>query len=82
MDGVGFLWNFICRLFMLRSFNLYTDFGYVKYQPMDAYKRGDVVYTKFVSGNPRNNLMTDSSYFIVEQKQPDGNWKTIANDGN
>lgn len=85
-DGHGFgwgwfLWNFVCRLFMLHSFNLYIDFGYVRYQPMDAYKRGDVVYTKFVSGNPRNNLMTDSSYFIVEQKQPDGNWKTIANDG-
>ena len=53
----------------------------MKYQPLDAYKKGDVVYTKFVSGNPRNNLMTDSSYFTVEQKQPDGDWKVIANDG-
>ncbi|CAO1418967.1 unnamed protein product [Diamesa serratosioi] len=58
------------------------DFGYVEYQPLDNYKKGDVVYTRFVAGNPRNNLMSDSTYFTVEQKQPDGNWKVIANDAN
>jgi neutral ceramidase len=60
-----------------------SGFGYVLRQPLKSYQRGSSVYTKFVSGNPRNNLMTDSSYFFVERQISDGDeWKTVATDAN
>ncbi|XP_055525447.1 neutral ceramidase [Wyeomyia smithii] len=58
------------------------EFGSVKVQPLNTYERGDVVYTTFVTGNPRNNLMHDKTFFTVEQKQIDGNWTVIATDAN
>ncbi|XP_001658093.2 neutral ceramidase [Aedes aegypti] len=58
------------------------EFGSVKVQPLNTYERGDTVYTTFISGNPRNNLMHDKTYFTVEQKQIDGNWTVIATDAN
>lgn len=59
---------------------LFSDFGYVLEQPRQLYSRGETVTCCFVSGNPRNNLMTDRSYFYVEQLNDDGTWTTIAND--
>ncbi|XP_055586308.1 neutral ceramidase [Uranotaenia lowii] len=58
------------------------DFGSVKVEPLNTYERGDRVHATFVSGNPRNNLMHDKTYFTVEQKQVDGNWTVIATDAN
>jgi neutral ceramidase len=58
------------------------DYGYVKIQPHNTYSRGETVHAKFISGNPRNNLMHDSSYFTVEQKISNENWKVIATDAN
>lgn len=59
-----------------------SGFGYVLQQPLKSYARGQVVETSFVAGNPRNNLMSDNSYFYVERLNLDGNWKIVATDGN
>lgn len=61
---------------------LTANFGYVKVQPLYNYKAGNIVYAKFISGNPRNDLMHESSYFTVEKMQANGNWKIIATDAN
>ncbi|XP_039431133.1 neutral ceramidase [Culex pipiens pallens] len=58
------------------------EFGSVKIQPLNTYERGDTVSTTFVTGNPRNNLMHDKTFFTVEQKQVDGNWTVVATDAN
>lgn len=58
------------------------EFGSVKVQPLNTYERGDTVTATFVTGNPRNNLMHDKTFFTVEQKQVDGNWTVVATDAN
>ena len=57
-------------------------FGDVKIQPRNFYRKGEVVYAKFVSGNPRNNLMHEKSYFLVEKLQENGDWKIVMTDAN
>lgn len=59
-----------------------SDYGYVKLQVFSTYNVGDTVHCSFVAGNPRNNPMQDLSYFYVDQKQENGDWKTIATDAN
>lgn len=58
-----------------------SGFGYVINQPKKFYRRGEVVNVSFVSGNPRNNFMTDSSYFLIERKL-NNEWQIIATDAN
>jgi neutral ceramidase len=58
-----------------------SGFGYVIVQPKKQYQRGETVFVSFVSGNPRNNLMSDSSYFYVERIVDDG-WQVVATDAN
>jgi len=57
-------------------------FGACIVQPDNNYRRGEEVFTTFVSGNPRNNLNTESSYFFVERLQSNGQWEVIATDAN
>lgn len=59
-----------------------SDFGYVLIQPRKSYTRGETVICSFVSGNPRNNLMTNSSYFYVERLNQDNSWTIVATDAN
>lgn len=59
-----------------------SGFGYVLTQPKKFYQRGETVICSFVSGNPRNNLMTDQSYFYVQQMNSDDSWTTVATDAN
>lgn len=59
-----------------------SGFGYVLNQPRKFYIRGEAVVCSFVSGNPRNNLMTDSSYFYVERLTDNGSWAIEATDAN
>lgn len=59
-----------------------SGFGYVTKQPKKSYSIGDTLSTTFVAGNPRNNLMTDSSYFYVERVDENGNWSIVATDAN
>ncbi|KAG5667320.1 hypothetical protein PVAND_015304 [Polypedilum vanderplanki] len=57
-----------------------SGFGYVVTQPKKSYRRGQIVTCKFVAGNPRNNFMTDSSYFFVERLVSNGEWQMVATD--
>lgn len=57
-------------------------FGAVTIQPLARYNRGQTVTAIFVSGNPRNDLRTESSYFFVERLQTNGAWTTEVTDAN
>ena len=59
-----------------------SDYGYVKLQTLSSYNIGEIVHCSFVAGNPRNNPMQEYSYFYVDQKQDNGDWKVIATDAN
>ncbi|CRK93660.1 CLUMA_CG007189, isoform A [Clunio marinus] len=59
-----------------------ANFGAVVVQPRASYTRGQEVFARFVSGNPRNALMTESSYFFVERLELNGSWLPIASDAN
>lgn len=56
------------------------DFGSVVHQPEISYTHGDTVHVEFVSGNPRNDLQHEKTYFTVDRKTRDGNWEVIATD--
>ncbi|XP_011300650.1 neutral ceramidase [Fopius arisanus] len=58
------------------------DFGDCLRQPKKMVYPGDTVSAIFVSGHPRNNLMTDSSFLTIEKIGDDGNWIEIATDAN
>ncbi|CRL07958.1 CLUMA_CG020983, isoform A [Clunio marinus] len=57
-----------------------SGFGYVIMQPKQSYNTGELLKTSFVAANPRNNLMSNKSFFYVERLNPDGNWKVVATD--
>ena len=59
-----------------------SGFGYVLRQPKGIYSRGETVVCSFASGNPRNNLMADNSYFYVERLNQDESWTIVATDAN
>jgi neutral ceramidase len=56
------------------------DFGSVNVDVNPSYKTNDTVMVQFWSGNPRNNLMTNSTFLTVEQQQSDGSWKVYRTD--
>ncbi|XP_063992674.1 neutral ceramidase [Diachasmimorpha longicaudata] len=58
------------------------DFGDCLKQPEEIVRPGQTVSAIFVSGHPRNNLMTDSSFLTVERIDNNGNWIEVATDGN
>lgn len=57
-----------------------TDFGYVKTQPGKEYGINDTVKVTYISGNPRNNLFTEKTYFTVERKINEDRWKVAYTD--
>lgn len=56
------------------------DFGDVLVEPYPYVTRNETVYATFVSGHPRNNLMTERTFMTVEQEQSDKSWKVIRTD--
>lgn len=56
------------------------SFGFVSTQPNQNYNVGDLVNVVFLSGNPRNNLQHDSTYFNVERQNSYGEWIVVAAD--
>lgn len=59
-----------------------ATYGSMVLQPRATYRRGDDLKVTFVAGNPRNNLMTESSYFFVERRLPNNTWVIVATDAN
>lgn len=58
-----------------------SSFGAVLVQPRSSYSIGQQVFASFQSGNPRNNLMTESTFFSVERLQGNS-WVVVATDAN
>ncbi|MDX8364321.1 neutral/alkaline ceramidase [Cytobacillus sp. IB215665] len=59
---------------------IFKDFGDVKDDVQLSYQKGDIVSVSFWSGHPNNNFRTQSTYLEV-QKLENGEWITVANDG-
>ncbi|GAB6018523.1 hypothetical protein CHUAL_013985 [Chamberlinius hualienensis] len=58
-----------------------TWFGDVLYDVQGPYATGDTVTAAFVCGNPRNNLLTGSTFLAVERQDPSsGDWLVVAID--
>lgn len=56
------------------------SFGDVIKQPDEEYVLGETVSVEFISGNPRNDLQHEKTYFTVELMNADGNWLIVAAD--
>lgn len=56
------------------------SFGSVLTQPRQSNNVGDQVNVVFVSGNPRNDLQHDNTYFNVERRNFYGDWVVVATD--
>lgn len=56
------------------------EFGDVTREPRPSYQIGDLVSVEFISGNPRNDLQHDKTYFTVEYLDANGNWEIVASD--
>jgi len=56
------------------------SFGSVVTQPRQNNNVGDLVSVVFVSGNPRNNLQHDNTYFNIERRNYYGDWVVVATD--
>lgn len=54
-------------------------FGHVTKQPTKNYTVDSQVNVQFISGNPRNNLQHENTYFAIELKSK-SNWVVIAKD--
>ncbi|XP_043460805.1 neutral ceramidase [Leptopilina heterotoma] len=58
------------------------EFGDCLQQPSKFVRPGDVVTVSFISGHPRNNLMTEKSFLTIEKLEDDEIWSTVATDAN
>ncbi|XP_017893250.1 neutral ceramidase isoform X2 [Ceratina calcarata] len=60
------------------------NFGDCIIQPRKIVEPGDIVTAEFISGHPRNNLMTESTFLTVERlaNADDEVWVPIATDAN
>ncbi|XP_011498417.1 PREDICTED: neutral ceramidase [Ceratosolen solmsi marchali] len=57
-----------------------TEFGECVKQPSRFARPGDVVVARFISGHPRNNFMTGSTYLTIEKLEEDETWTSVATD--
>jgi neutral ceramidase len=56
------------------------EFGDCVKQPPRIARPGDIVTARFISGHPRNNFMTESTYLTIEKLQEDETWTPVATD--
>ncbi|XP_014217171.1 neutral ceramidase isoform X2 [Copidosoma floridanum] len=56
------------------------EFGDCVKQPRRTYGPGGVVTVRFISGHPRNNLMTGNTFLTVERLEEDEIWTPVATD--
>lgn len=60
-----------------------SSYGDCILQPKAKYGSDETVHVRFVSANPRNNLMTDKTYLTVEKLDENNDvWEIIATDAN
>ncbi|XP_031838351.1 neutral ceramidase [Nomia melanderi] len=58
------------------------NFGDCIKQPQKLARPGDTVTAVFISGHPRNNLMTENTFLTVERLTKDEVWVPVATDAN
>ena len=58
------------------------NFGDCVKQPQKVASPGDIVTAVFISGHPRNNLMTENTFLTVERLADDEVWVPVATDAN
>ncbi|XP_053985097.1 neutral ceramidase [Hylaeus volcanicus] len=58
------------------------NFGDCIKQPQRLASPGDIVTAVFISGHPRNNLMTEKTFLTVERLSDDEVWVPVATDAN
>ncbi|KAL1123140.1 hypothetical protein AAG570_002228 [Ranatra chinensis] len=58
------------------------NFGDVLKQPQQEVRPGETVKATFVAGNPRNDLMQESSFVFVQARKDNNTWVTVATDAN
>ncbi|MDO5693171.1 MAG: neutral/alkaline non-lysosomal ceramidase N-terminal domain-containing protein [Pseudomonadota bacterium] len=56
------------------------SFGQVEVQPNPVYRRGEVASAVFWTGHPKNDLRQEGTFLQVQQRQPDGRWRTVRQD--
>lgn len=66
---------------VLFDFSPGFDFGKALTKPSPQHVPGDVVVIEFQSGNPRNDLMLESTFLTIDEQVNSTAWKTIATDG-
>ena len=59
---------------------LSSNFGDVKTDANASYARGETVSVQFWTGHPKNNLHRNGTFLEV-QRQENGRWTTVADDG-
>lgn len=58
-----------------------TQFGDCVVDADSQYSQGSTVSVTFICGNPRNNIMRNSTFLTVEYEDPSsGEWQVVAND--
>ena len=58
------------------------SFGDVNRQPLLKYTIGEVASVEFISGNPRNNLQHEKTYFTIEMLHDEKTWDILYADAN
>jgi neutral ceramidase len=59
---------------------LFKSFGSVNTDAKPSYQRGDTAVVEFWTGHPKNNLHRNGTFLEV-QRQVNGQWVTVADDG-
>ncbi|KAM7542913.1 hypothetical protein Aperf_G00000018721 [Anoplocephala perfoliata] len=60
---------------------LFRNFGSIWKPPKNLYRKPDrEVVVEFITGDPRNNLKTNSTYLTVEKKYSNGEWVVVHTD--
>lgn len=59
---------------------LNTPWGSVYLEPFETYNRGDKVVVEFWSGHLKNDFMTGKSFFTIERREENGEWKVVKSD--
>ncbi|KAK2153549.1 hypothetical protein LSH36_293g02005 [Paralvinella palmiformis] len=55
-------------------------YGDILVDSLDSYQTGEIAYVTFVSGNPRNNLMTERTFLEVQRQLDDNSWTAEYSD--
>ncbi|CAO1628197.1 unnamed protein product [Sympodiomycopsis kandeliae] len=59
---------------------LLKSFGDITQQPQQTYSSGQNMTMKYISSNPRNNLLLQSSYFTIEYSSDNSTWHAYRTD--